>query len=384
MRKRILTITLSDLRFDARVRRQVQALSENYEVTLCGFGGGENGNYRVVRIEPTNLTFTRKLVTSFFLLTRSYSTAHNTLHAYADLLKEKLKGETFDLVIANDVETLPLAFELPGNHPVIFDAHEYAPRHFEDKLWWRIFFQPMNLWLCRKYLPKISGMMTVGQGLAREYKKHFNVDPIVVPNANSYFDLQPSPVDGNLVRMVHVGIANPSRRLELMIEMMKLLDQRFSLDMYLLVPGFASRKTRSYIDRLKAMIGDDSRVRILPPVESLKIVSTLNKYDLGVFLLPPINFNYENTLPNKLFDFIQARLAIAIGPTPEMAAIVRTYDLGVVSHTFTAESLAAALKNISAADLVRYKKNAGNAAKDFNAEKNSVVINQLVEQVLSK
>ena len=70
---------------------------------------------------------------------------------------------------------------------------------------------------------------------------------------------------------------------------------------------------------------------------------TINKYDMGVFLLPPINFNYENTLPNKLFDFIQARLGIAIGPTPEMAEIVNHYKIGLVSEHFTAASLASRL-----------------------------------------
>ena len=72
----------------------------------------------------------------------------------------------------------------------------------------------------------------------------------------------------------------------------------------------------------------DPRIRILPPVKSDDVVYTINQYDIGVFLIPPVNFNYANTLPNKLFDFIQARLGIAIGPTPEMASIVDRYGNG--------------------------------------------------------
>jgi len=101
------------------------------------------------------------------------------------------------LIIANDVETLPLAFSVKEKAKVFFDAHEYAPRHFEDKLMWRIFFQGFNTWLCKKYIPQVAGMTTVGKGLAREYEKHFNVNPTVVTNANYYFDLLPSPVVEN-------------------------------------------------------------------------------------------------------------------------------------------------------------------------------------------
>jgi glycosyltransferase involved in cell wall biosynthesis len=384
MKKKIFIITLSDLRYDARVRRQVDALKDHYNITLAGFSAVSTKDFELITITPTNLTFLRKLVTSVFLTIRNFPLAHRILHAYAPILREKLDGKKFDLVIANDVETLPLAFDLPGNHPVIFDAHEYAPRHFEDKFMWRIFFQPFNVWLCRKYLPRVAAMMTVGQGLAREYKKNFNVDAVVIPNANNYFDLTPTAVEDNQIRLVHVGIANPSRKLELMIDMMRALDSRFSLHMYLLTPGFASSKTKNYIDELKTKIGADHRIRIFPPVESLKVVTTLNQYDIGVFLLPPINFNYENTLPNKLFDFIQARLGVAIGPTPEMAEIVNRYQNGVVAKDFTAASLAAELSKLTRSQVEMFKKNSALAAVDINAEKNSVVIRQIVDSVISK
>jgi glycosyltransferase involved in cell wall biosynthesis len=382
MKKKIFIVTLSDLRYDARVRRQVDALKSDYDITLAGFNGIPSQEFELINIKPTNLTFLRKFVTSVFLSLRRFPLAHRILHAYAPILRDKLKGRKFDLIIANDVETLPLAFDLPGDHPVIFDAHEYAPRHFEDKLMWRIFFQPFNIWLCKKYLHRVAAMMTVGQGLAREYKKNFNVDAVVVPNANNYFDIQPTEVRDESIRLVHVGIANPSRKLELMIDMMRDLDQRFSLHLYLLIPGFASAKTKNYIDELKSKIGSDSRIRIFPPVESLSVVKTLNQYDMGVFLLPPINFNYENTLPNKLFDFIQARLGVAIGPTPEMAEIVNRYKNGLVAKDFTAASLAAELSKLTKVQVETFKKNSTVAAQDINAEKNGVIIRQIISSVI--
>jgi hypothetical protein len=383
MKKKILILTLSDLRYDARVRRQVQALKDKYAITLSGFSGELSTDYDLIPMVPTKLTIWRKLITSFFLIFRFHAIAHRILHAYLPILRQKIQDQRFDLIIANDVETLPLAFSLPGNHKVLFDAHEYAPRHFEDKLMWRIFFQPFNVWLCKKYLPLIHAMTTVGKGLASEYRKNFNVDPTVILNATNYFNLHPAPVEQHAIKLVHMGIANPSRKLELMIEMMEHLDDRFTLDLFLLTPGFASGRTKRYIEDLRKKTSNNTRVRLHPPIKSTEVVKTINQYDMGVFLLPPINFNYENTLPNKLFDYIQARLGIAIGPTPEMAEIVNHYNIGVVSADFTPGNLAKKLNILQKEDIEIFKKNSTIAASELNAEKNKLILLALVEQVVS-
>ncbi|HMG90502.1 MAG TPA: hypothetical protein VK589_10585 [Chryseolinea sp.] len=379
--KKILIIVLSNLKHDARVRRQLNALKKNYQTTIICFDGDPSPEYELVVIKPTALTFLRKSTASVFLLLKLHAIAHKILHDYSYVLSG-FASIRFDAVIANDVETLPLAFQFPGSPKVIFDAHEYAPRHFEDKWMWRLFFQDFNTWLCKKYIPLTSAMLTVGNGLALEYEKHFHVRAQIITNANDYADLDPSPLQDNKIRMVHHGIATPSRKLELMIEMMTMLDDRFTLDLILMIPGFASKKTRHYIDDLRRKIHSDARIKIVPPVPSTEVVATLHKYDIGVFLIPPINFNYQNTLPNKLFDFIQARLGVAIGPTPEMSQIVNQYNTGVVSEDFTPQSLAMKLNKLTKVEVEMYKQNSGKAARDLNAEANAKKLIDILTAVL--
>ena len=55
------------------------------------------------------------------------------------------------------------------------------------------------------------------------------------------------------------------------------------------------------------MVEASERVRIVPPVLSHEVVSFIHQYDMGIFILEPINFNYTHALPNKLFEFVQAR-----------------------------------------------------------------------------
>jgi len=381
--KKVLVLVLSNLKHDARVRRQILALKGHYKTTVVSFGGDPSPDYELIVVKPTNLTLLRKALASVFLLLKLYPTAHRILHNYYSIVST-LSDREFDLIIANDVETLPLAFAFPGNPKVIFDAHEYAPRHFEDKKMWRIFFQDFNTWLCKKYIPKTTGMMTVGKGLALAYEKNFQVRPTVITNANNFFDVQPGATPENKIRLVHHGIATPSRKLELMFDVMALLDNRFTLDLILLTPGFASKGTRQYLDDLRERTKQDSRIKIIPPVKSSEVVNAIRHYDMGVFLLPPVNFNYENTLPNKLFDFIQARLGIAIGPTPEMAEIVNHYQLGIVSDAFTPKSLAEKLSKVTKTDIETFKKKANVAAADLNAEVNAKKINAMISQALEK
>lgn len=382
--KHILVITFSDLRTDSRVRRHVNFLKKKYKVTVACFNANETTEYDLVFLKQIALTPARKIKLAALLALRLFNKAYRFQHPYFSLTNQ-VKAK-IDLVLANDAETLPLAFSLADKHecPVVMDAHEYAPRHFEDKLVWRMFFQPLNIYLCNTYIPRLVSMFTVGRGLANEYEKNFNVKPEIITNASYYHDHKPSAPQSGSIKLVHHGIATPSRKLELMIDMMDHLDDRFTLDMYLLLSGHVSSKTKGYPNWLKQHAAKNSRVRILDPIKSEEIVRSINQYDIGVFLVPPVNFNYANGLPNKLFDFIQARLAVAVGPTPEMAEIVNHYNLGVVSEDFNAESLAKKLQAITHDQLITYKKNSVAAAARLNAEENEKILLPIIERALSK
>ena len=74
-------------------------------------------------------------------------------------------------------------------------------------------------------------------------------------------------------------------------------------------------------------------------------------------------------LPNKFFEFIQARLAIAIVPSPEMARLTREFDCGVVAEDFSSLSLARALTGLTAQGIDWMKRGADRAARMHNAER---------------
>jgi glycosyltransferase involved in cell wall biosynthesis len=379
MKKKILFIVYSNLKHDARVSRHINFLKHDYLVTVICLEADPGDEYRIVQLPPHKLTLFIKAISGMLLLLRLYPWAYRVLYPY-QFLRERLGRDNFDVIVANDVETLPLAFAIASPHSkIILDAHEYAPRHFENVRRWRMFFQRFNIHLCKKYIPKLGGMITVGRKIAEEYEKHFGVLPAIITNAPPKQNLQPSPV-GATIRLVHHGIGTPSRKIELMIEMMKLLPDHFQLDLILLTPPTASPDTIAYMAKLKALASFTERIKFISPIPIEEIVSTLNRYDIGVIVIPPINFNYENTLPNKFFDYIQARVALAIGPTPEMAAIVREYDLGIVSTDFTSQALASQLATLTREKIQQFKINTEKAAQEYCAERNGEILVGVVER----
>lgn len=372
-RKTILILSLSDLGSDPRVSRQIRFLAEHYRVVAAGLGPP------AVEVEFVPLSYqpeppARKLTGAARLLARRYEGYYWGKAWVADCAR-KLANVRPDLVLANEVDTLPVALKLGAR--VLCDAHEYAPREFEDRPLWRLFYQGYRVHLCRRYLPRADAVTTVGPSIADAYARDTGVRPAVVTNAPAFHDLRPGPVAaGGPVRLVHHGAALPGRKIENMVRVMKHLDGRYEFDFVL------AGSDRAYVERLKWLAGGDERLRFPAPVPMASLPQFLNGYDVGVYSLPPSNFNNRYALPNKFFEFVQARLALAVGPSPEMACLVRQHDLGVVADDFSPAAMARTIRGLDAARIAHHKGRAHAAAWELSGERNREVLLGLVAEVL--
>lgn len=281
-----------------------------------------------------------------------------------------------DAIVVNDAIALPLAFSIAGEARVVFDAHEYAPSEFETSRAWRLLVRPHVRWICRRYLPQVAQMTSVSRGIADRYERDFAVSSVVVTNAARFEELSPSEV-GETIRLVHFGWPDPQRRLEETLAAVALLGENYSLDLLLAGSG-----PPGYLDSLRQRAAGDPRIRFLDPVPMRELPRFANAYDIGVFLLPPQHTNQEFTLPNKFFEYIQARIAPAIGPSPEMERIVREWDCGIVADEFTPEALAEAIAGTSTERLAELKRNADRAARQLCAERNREVVLDVVRRAL--
>jgi len=113
------------------------------------------------------------------------------------------------------------------------------------------------------------------------------------------------------------------------------------------------------------------------------LIRTLNGYDLGLSIFPPTTFNLAWCLPNKFFDFVQARLGVIVGPSPEMVRFVEEYGIGLVLPDFEPSSLAAALESLTAERVAAWKAASAAHAAALSSESQAGIWEELITRVLS-
>lgn len=397
----VIILTHTQIEYDSRIRRQLRTLSKKYNIILCcKKGNGENLNYLPRNIQYffydeivcqlgkrflevfidrdpvkmnylTGLNGCLKINLNVFTAYEAYRVDLTTVYKqmYDYIQKDKIKVHC---IIANDVFVLPMAiriknFLLPTNPNVklIGDMHEI---HFDYIGKETDLNQKVRTWLCDTFLPKCDLITSVSEWGVKLYATRYPKNPVAcIRNVAEYSDINPKK-NGEYIRLVHVGNAQKARRIEEMIKLMELLDKRFVLDMYLVSSNTAADL---YINDLSTLIqqkGLQNRIRILSPVVSEHLIQTINDYDIGIFYIEPIIGNHKYILPNKLFEFIQGRVAVVTTPVFSMKEIIETYEVGKVSQDYSLDSFANAIMQVEE-NLSFYKDKSHQAAKILNTEK---------------
>jgi len=376
-RPRVLCISFSPIHADSRVLRQLEVLSEHGDVTTVGYGPSPSHAMRHIRIPDGAASLPETPLGVIKLALRLHSRVELTSPGEKAVLSEALDSGAYDLVVANDARAFPLAFAAANGAPVYADMHEWAPEERATVLVWRLLVGPYMQYLCNKYLAKTAAVTSVSKGLAALYTEQFGVATEVVRNAADLRDLDPSPVDANKIRLVHSGTADAERNIVELIEAVDTLGERFSLDLYLLgEPG-------GHLDVVKQRAASVPQVTVHDPVPPATLPSVLNEYDLGVFLYPLKTLSHQFHLPNKFFDFVQARLGLVFSSAPEIDDHIGRYGLGVITSDTTAQGLVDALRDITVADVTRYKNAAHASAAELSSQPDKDVQHALVARLLT-
>ncbi|WP_344442019.1 hypothetical protein [Agromyces soli] len=377
-RPRILCISFSHFVSDSRVLRQLEVLTRFGDVTTIGYGEAPPGVSEHLEIDAALPSLPQTIPGATKLAFRAYRSVLFDAPAVAAGL-ELLQGRSFDLVVANEARALPLAHRVADGAPVWGDMHEWAPQERTHVLSWRLLVAPFMTWVCREYLPRTAAVTTINGSIAELYEQHFGVRSRIVRNAIGYQDLRPSAVEPERIRLVHSGGAVPGRSIETLIEAVSQLDDRFSLDLYLVKARGSDRYWQSLVDAA----AQDDRITVHDPVPPATLPRVLNGYDVGVFVLPPRTMNHRLMLPNKFFDMVQARLGLVFSTAVETDALIEQYELGLVSPGFGTAELVATLRQLTPESVAKYKQAADAAAHELNAERDVRVEEELLTELLA-
>lgn len=353
----LLILTFSAIHRDARVLKQINLFKDSFRVSTCGFGPAPPGVAEHIEIPSTeSITY----MDGRLITLRMYRQVYWRTPAIA-WAKRALAGRDFDLAFANDFESVPLALYIKPRLGVHADLHEYSPSQFEHNEAWNRRIRPYREWVIRKYVSDANSWTTVCEGLSEKYNEVFGFRPNVVTNAAPFADLRPSPV-AEPIRLVHHGAVGVVRGIDQMMYAVMASSANVSFDLYL------NDASGNQLPVLRKIAEADPRVTVLDAVPYGELISLLNTYDVGLSMIQPSTFNLKYALPNKLFDYVQARVGVITGPSPEMATIVSNFSLGVVTEDFSEGALTAVVDSLKPQEIRSWKSNANRAARELSSE----------------
>lgn len=338
--KRIIVSVTNDLTGDQRVDRICRTLCEmGFAILLTGRILPDSG-------AVTHLTYDTHRFRLFFRKGPLFYVEFN-LRLFFFLLFRKSH-----LLLANDLDTLP-ANRLAGwikRQPVVYDSHEYftevpelAHRPRVKKTW-----EHLEKWL----VPGVAAAYTVCQPIADHYTSRYGIPFRVVRNLPEEDRLSPEPaapavafhpeenpeVPDKTTRpyVIYQGALNLGRGVEHAIRAMALLPEA---DLVIAGGGDLELPLRT----LAASLGL-TRVRFTGRLSPAELRPLTRRAALGCSIEEDLGLSYRYALPNKLFDYIQARIPVVVSNLPEMSRLVTSYDIGLVTPSHDPEQLAACFR----------------------------------------
>ncbi|MBO1900578.1 glycosyltransferase family 1 protein [Leucobacter weissii] len=395
----ILVLAVTPFMTEPRGIKQVQELRRHHSVTTAGIGPSPFPDLPHVEFRTLAELQGGRVWRIKNALRQLFRRHRGTLNAHPLVGEalEKLRDGEWDLIVSNDLLGVPIANRLRSRLGVIADLHEYAPRQGENRWLWRLLIAPFFDWILRTEVAGggtvgrggaggrgggadgrgVAGVTSVGQGILDEYERVYGFRGELAINATPWHELAPVPT-ASPIKLVHSGLPAPARKLEVMIDAVLATRSEVTLDLYLM------QNNRAYLDELKARAGGDPRIVFRDPVPYAELVRTLHRYDVGLSLIAPTTFNLEWCLPNKFFDFVQARLGVIIGPSPEMARFIERYGFGETADDFTAEALARVLDELTPERVDAWKRAAHEHARELSGEVQARVWSELVERIAAR
>ncbi len=354
---RLLLLTPAELTRDPRARRAaLAARARQLEVVgLCGRIAGDTpgalGGIDVVRVGGDRVSAplrraglggmkpSRPLTRELRGLWRLGRLAGLTVR----LARAGRRLGRFDVVHANDFDTLPAAWLLArrGSARLVYDSHElYTTQELDPP---RVFVALAGR-LERALARRADVVVTTGAPFAAELARRFGLarEPIVVLNCPERREQEPPPApDDGPLRVIYQAAMGPGRPLG---DLLAAAAHARGVELTLRVIGADEDELRGAISA--AGVGD--RVRLAEPVPPGQLVEGLFGFHAGVIINRPATMTDELVVPNKLFEYMMAGLAVVAPRLPGLASFVDAERVGLTFAPGDPESLGAALRDLAA------------------------------------
>ena len=318
---KILISVFNNLATDQRIEKVCETLLINgYEVELIG------NNWRGLPEINRNYPVTRITIHSKSLK-MAYPEFNQKLYLY---LKRNADKNT--ILLSNDIDTLLPNYLISKKLqiPLVFDSHEIFTEmpslqgRFTQKIW---------RYLEKKIIPNVKYMMTANPSYAKWFANHYKIQtPVVINNFPKRRLILNETEDNSTKIILYQGTINPSRGLDKMILAMQKIDNATFL-----IAG-KGPKLEEY-KLLVKNLGLKNKIEFLGEIPPKDLQKITENADVGLSIEENNGESYYLSLPNKIADYIQARIPIMVSNFPEMKKIVSQYKVGETIDNHSVEEL---------------------------------------------
>lgn len=332
-KNKIIYIVHGDLTYISRAKKQIDTLLKN--------------------------AFSVKVYNGYFKPTRSYNGLNyniekskiyegsNKILNFIGLMLfnykfyKKIRNEEFDIIICRELSILLTGVLLKRkktNVKLIFDNNELSVEKFSGiskKIWNKIQIYTLQYCDIVIHAEKNRNKYFISHfHIASNKQKHFVIENY--PNKNLLFEDK----ENSKVKILYFGVIAPNRNIEELLLAFVTLKE-YKLDLI----GFGSKE---YLQSLKKIIKkyNLTNVNILGPINDSDVYNIFKPYSVGIAFYPNTQLNNWYCAPNKVYQYLQSRMAILTTNNPGLVEIIDKYNFGdYVSKTET-KSIKIALKNI--------------------------------------
>ncbi len=177
--------------------------------------------------------------------------------------------------------------------------------------------------------------------------------PFVLLNTPPYRDVVSSPlraacaVDAGTFLALYQGVVHHGRGLAPFLRAMPLMP-----DVHLAVIG--DGPARPELVQLAASLGISDRVTWLGAIAYDELHAYTCGADVGLCMIEPVSLSYEYALPNKLFEYMMARIPSIVTDLPALRAHIAAYPVGaLVNRALSVDAVVAAVASLRSSDVRR-------------------------------
>jgi len=320
--KRVILCVTNDLENDQRVHRTATTLHEaGLAVMVCGRKIAQSSKFtRLYKIKRFRLPFNNSWM---------FYAVYN-IRLFWFLLFTKC-----DFIFANDMDTLPAGWLAARicRKTLIFDSHELFSEvpELQNRKKIKQFWSRLEDFL----IPRVDFGITVCDPIANIYKEKYNINFRVIRNVPLKKESIKNP-NSEKDLILYQGALNKGRGLELLVESLRYYPKA---ELIVAGRGDIEKEIKTLVTTLELT----DRVSFLGHVPYDNLHTITATATVGVSIEEDMGLNYRFALPNKLFDYIQARVPSVVSNLPVMSKIVSDYDIGNILLNRTPQALAQAL-----------------------------------------